>query len=750
MVNKKKYKLANLDTGQIIVLDGLEDNVEPRNWQDSEFTYKRSVKTLTETKTYSKNLEFTLNGAKFMRDAYFFKDVEAKVQLFEIRFHPITAVEYEYFIGDFDFSKYKSEATFVSCALSVGGLSKLISSKGGNKFELDRTTDINGEEISELRYKTFEGINRPLFLNSLAETNEIDNYSTSFRMRFGSQRYLGYYSLPLELKYESDDSFTGVPNDFFSWTAVKTTAAIPYFFFDSLENNRTQLFYYNSDRDKTLNVTFDLDFNAIFKRNNNLEENFGSLALITFKGGEEPVFNPTTDQISSFSSLVNNANYNELISLNSLVNGSSRNVKYNQTLKLEIEKGDSLGLFVVGGGEFDQFSGAAVLELDFRDIKCSIEVNENSKVIDIPRNAEFVFNNDAGDRLLEILTGEKGKYRSDFFSSGDYQYTGITSGAKIRSLNDGKISTSLKDFLSNTNCAYFTGYNTEFVNGKEILVHEELPYFFRPETVIKIPKQVSNVKRSVANDFIFSTLKLGYKKPSGDNLYEEVQGLNEYNTINEYLTPITINNKEYNKTSPYRADSEGKELTYRQHQTVNPTGDYRTDNDIFNLDLKPSDSGIYKERVYSDDLEELPKNVFSPDTATGLRITPYNILEKHSLLFNNAYTKFDNQYIRYTSSIGNSSLITKKTGEEEKAENGDYKVNELKSPIFVSQWVTFEYPLDFDLLNMVNGKTLVNNKEIPNTYFKVEFINEFNQKEYGYLFELKPNKEGKWKILKAV
>jgi len=39
---------------------------------------------------------------------------------------------------------------------------------------------------------------------------------------------------------------------------------------------------------------------------------------------------------------------------------------------------------------------------------------------------------------------------------------------------------------------------------------------------------------------------------------------------------------------------------------------------------------------------------------------------------------------------------------------------------------------------------------VPNYYGKVQFINEYGQKEYGYLIELKPNKEGKWKLLKAI
>ena len=122
------------------------------------------------------------------------------------------------------------------------------------------------------------------------------------------------------------------------------------------------------------------------------------------------------------------------------------------------------------------------------------------------------------------------------------------------------------------------GYNIEVVKGKQTLVHEPLEYFFRPETKIFIPEQVSKLKRSVAKEFTYSTIKTGYKKPSGDNLYEEVNGLNAVNVSNEYTSPITRVQKDYNIESPYRADSEGKELTLRQSIQINPTGDYRADN----------------------------------------------------------------------------------------------------------------------------------------------------------------------------
>ena len=747
MYNRKQYKLVNLDNGNIIILDGQDNNVEPRNWDQADYTYKRSTKTLAETRVYSKDLEFTMNGAKFLRDAYLTYDVEAKVQMFEIRFNPRTSVPYEYFIGEFDFNTFTDEITFVSVAFDTDGLNKLLKTKGNNKLELDRKTDINGDEISDLIYNEFEVVNRPLFLNSLLETSEEESFSNSFRMRFGDDYRYGFFSIPFDTTFESDDSVSGIPNGLFN--VIGATRNVDLFLnFDPLKNNILQLFYYNSDRDKQIDVTFNIELDGIFKRNNNLEEHFCELALVTFKGGENPVFQVPNNTIVSPQQLNDLDDYKSLLNINSLAQGTSQNISYNETLRLNIQKGDSLGLFIIGGGEFNVFVGASALDLDFDNIKSSIELKENSLVDDLPRKAQFIFNKKVGERLSECLTGEV-RYKSNFFTSGDFKLTGLTTGKKIRGFDDSKITTSWKDFSENSQYLYSMGWNIEFYRGQQIIRHEKLNYFFRPETVVKIPNQVNKVKRTVANDFIYSTLTYGYKKPSGDNLYEEVQGLNEYNTKNEYLTPITTSEKEFDAVSPYRADSEGKELTVRQHKKVNPTGDYRTDNDLFNIDLKESGTEIYKERIWSDDFEELPKNIFSPETATGLRLTPSSMLERNAWLTNNAYTKFNTKSIRYASTIGNSDLITKKVGESEKAENQDFVINQLENPIFVSQWIEFEYPLDFDLLETVNSTKFVNGENIPNTYFKVEFINEFNQKEYGYLFELKPNKEGKWKLLKA-
>ena len=52
-------------------------------------------------------------------------------------------------------------------------------------------------------------------------------------------------------------------------------------------------------------------------------------------------------------------------------------------------------------------------------------------------------------------------------------------------------------------------------------------------------------------------------------------------------------------------------------------------------------------------------------------------------------------------------------------------------------------------MQQVEGTTEILGKKIPNFYGLVEFMNNDGQLEKGFLFSLKPNGAGKWKILKS-
>lgn len=757
---QRLYKLVNLDSNEELVLDGTGTNNEPKNWEDSERTIKKSTKNFSITTELSKKLEFTGSGARFLMNAYNIKGIEARVKMDEYRFNPKTDVSYIYSVGDFNFSKYSSEKNIVNIPFESGTLNALIKAKINDKFELNRTESIDGIAIPDLVTSEFAGINRALDLKSLLETGEDNNSYNDFKLDntiLDRSRYR-FYPIPLSVTYESDDNVLSVVPDQFNnydfsniggplYTEISPETPV-------LDGISAQSFYFNSERDRTINVSGSLNI-SIKKIEDTIGENRHlSLRFAKLKGDDNPFIEfpiipysevNTGSKFPEFDFFKTIANFNDAY----LYNEVNFNEQFNEEISLL--KGESLFLFIFGGGNFFiNESTPTELEFNFSNIECSINITELSVRNDINRRTKCVRNNEVGRTLMGLINGDKDTYKSEFFESSDFKNTAITNGKLIRGFDELDITTSLKEFFDNSNSLFNMGYNIEVINGKETLVHEPLRHFFRSQTIIEITEQVNKVKRTPALEFVYSTIKSGYKKPSGDNLYEEVNGLNEFNTINEYTTPITREVKDYSIESPYRADSEGKELTFRQSIVEFPTSDYRTDKTIFNLDLKESGTSVFEERTWQDDYEEAPKNVFSPDTVTGLRLTPFRNMSRHFWFLNSAFTKFTDKYIRYANTRGNSDLITKKAGEVEIAENGNYQINSLENAIFVNEWIEFEYPLTFDLLQQVNGVTEVNGRKIPNTYFKISFINEFNKKESGYLFDLKPSKQGKWKLLKAL
>lgn len=709
---RREYKLVNTDNGNSIILDGKGTASEPKNWDNSEIQLKRSTKNFSITTIYSKDLEFTGDGAKFLASAYDVNGVEANVKLYEYRYDTPESVPYVYSVGNFDFTEFIKEKNIVKVPLNSGGLNSLIKSKLNDKLELTRTESLTGKSLPNLNINRFGAVNRPLFLDSLLETSEFDRENEQIQVVGDNERKS--INVPLSIIYESDDN---------------VVSSIPNQIDDSPGSGLvSSFFYYNNNIDKVFN----------------LDIKYSSKVFIGVAGTPDGEVFLSLTRYDQTLNVIERIFLKQYVSVNNNISDNI-NVSYSNP-NFELKQGESLAL----QWRIESFNDLSALTLKTTEINSSVRIQENSLRTDLPRQFNFIFNNDTGKRLLNIINDDPETYYSDFFESSGFKLTGLSSGKWIRGFSDDKIKMSLREYLDNCNSVFNMGYNIEVVNGKETLVHEPLKYFFRPEVKIKIPQQVNNVKRTVAKEFIYSNIKSGYKKPSGDNLYEEVNGLNEYNTSNEYITPITKIQQDYDIESPFRADSEGKELTIRKSIQEFPTEDYRSDNTIFNLDLKDIGTGIYAERTWQDDYEEEPKNVFSPDTATGLRITPFRNLQRHFWFLNSAFTKFTQKYIRYSSTRGNSDLITKKQNEVEYSENGDYQINSLENAIFVSEWVEFEYPVNSELLNMVNGFTNVGGRNIPNIYFKIEFINEYNKKEYGYIFDFKPLKEGKWKILKAL
>jgi hypothetical protein len=697
-----KYKMISLDNNST-----LELLTDPKNWNEAEKTLKRSTKTYGVYTELSKNLEFSQDGADFLRVQYEVYDIEARVILEEYRIYPNQDGFYLHSSGTFDFSGYSSDKNYVKIPFKSGGLNAEIKAQLREKFELERIESLNGVELSEFTTKTVALTSRQILFVSQFQTPE--NYED-----LGFNNTVPYRTPFLNVLSNSDvDNIRPVVQEI-----VPYTAGSP----DVLNFEEGNYFYGESDVSKTVNVTGNLDFKI------------RSGATVAAS-----VYIYVTDNN-------NNVSQEIVIYQSGFVNNQQFVIDINETINLVED--DNMALVIVGYSSQTQSNS-------IKYNKSTLTVTEDS--IRPDSNSKFNFMHEVGDRLMQIITGQQNKFYSEFYGrtdlgydeDGEFSKTALALGFWIRKFDDEKIEVSLKDFLETSNSIHNTGYGIETINGEEQIVVEDLKYFFQNEVGIVLTEQVSNVRRKAVSDMYYANMSYGYKKPKDDRMYEEAMGLDEYNTNTSYTNPITRVDKKYDKVCKYRADAYGKEFARRKPKLNFPEQDTRYDKDIFILDLKDGLGDAYLERIWSDDYEVLPTGVFSPETATNLRLTPYRNSQRHEWFYGSGLVKFPEKFVRFANSLGNSELVTKKVGEVAKAENGNNQINTLQYPKFSNQWIEFEYPVDYFVNEMIYGTTEINGRQVPNYYCKLEFINEFGQKEYGYLFTLKPNGNGNWKVLKA-
>ena len=719
-----RYKFINNDTGAILDLNKRE-SADPINWDNSEKTLKRSSKNFGVVTELSKDLEFTKEAKEFLDTAYVVRGIKANVTMQEWRNFPDKDGTYLHSTGLFDFSDYKWDKLRTKIPFKTGGLNAQIKAQLKEKFEMERLESITGATIDSLPKIDFN-----LSARQILRLSELKSepYETSQYYGDVSNSYPEILNITPLMSLVSDSDSANLQQVVLEPVGL-TISGAPIL--DRLNLEQGNCFYFNSDLAKTITATIDIDVEL----SGSYDSRVCFVALIKTDSNFNRIAHP------------NEVLYDD----GSLINGTLL-LKVNTTISIDLAQNENLSLVVFA--DVFRNSGVANAQIRYYPKPITINISEDSTFSDTPTKA--VRFHEVGEKLMQIITGKKKAFYSEFFgrkdlgyaNNGDFANVAFSLGFWIRQFFDKNLQFSLSDYLETANAIFNTGYGIEMINGKETLVLEDLKYFFQEEIGIVLPNQVSNVEREVATEFYNSSIEIGYEKPDGDILYQEAMGLDEYNGKRGFTQPITRVDTTFKKISKARADRYGIEFARRKPKESFPEQDTRYDSSAFLFDLI-DEIGQFRERLWQDDYETAPTGVYSPETATNLRLTPFRNLERHGWFFGSGLQKFQTDKIRFSNSTLKSKLTTKKTSEVARSENGDILVSDLKRPRFIPEWVTFDYKVDFAINEMVYGKTNANGRMIPNYYFKIQFINELGLTEYGYLFELKPNKEGKWKILTA-
>lgn len=229
----------------------------------------------------------------------------------------------------------------------------------------------------------------------------------------------------------------------------------------------------------------------------------------------------------------------------------------------------------------------------------------------------------------------------------------FTSGTAIRELTTPKIKISFKDLFDTFNAIDDVGFGADM----GVYRLENKYVFARNVETVNIGKlKQGGYQMEIAEELVGNVVRIGYN----DGNTENVDGLQEYNSGQQYALPTSRIQKEINWVSPVRADQYGIEkLRVDFNITKQSTSDTSGDNDTFMIDCY-FDGNNYRPILGSS--YDSVTGLSFPLTAYNLRLTPKQNLLRHGAYLASILDRMNGRFIEFASAEKNADLITVMNG----------------------------------------------------------------------------------------
>jgi hypothetical protein len=368
------------------------------------------------------------------------------------------------------------------------------------------------------------------------------------------------------------------------------------------------------------------------------------------------------------------------------------------TINITLNPGDKLYLYLfINLLNSNTYTSFVITE----DADCFFDISLHSLCDPSPAKTYLI--HESGSRILENITNNQLRFRSDYYGRTDsqpYNYTAdgcgglrtLSNGLQIRQavLQDGsvpKVFTSFKDFIESLNAIDCIGYGLE---GNDVRV-EPVEYFYN-NTVIFVADGVDGYEKPIRTDRVYKTFIFGYDKYET----ESTNGLDAIHTKREYRLQISSVDNKLEKLSKIIADGYAIEVTRRK---FGKTEDWRYDQNIFMLCLKRAGSDL----IVDQNNISSPANIFDPATVINYAISPIRNGLRWFKWLVQGIRDYTQTALRFSSGEGNyvakGKLTTGCINEAAViAENDIISVNSYgtsydPAPFIVPERVSFTYPL---------------------------------------------------------
>ena len=642
------------------IIDGVKTVLDtpPINEGEIERTITRSEKSNSIALDVLQDVEFVKEARKTVLAQ---QDLKGSGGTFKyILQEDVNGTDETVYEGFIDLSTIKETKTTAKCSFRSNEIDARFRNNITQSFELDRTTDIDGNILPILETKTMLYKLRKIFLRSELELRESKLY-------FETGIYAG--ACPTLTKtISSDPNIGGV---------FQNTAGHVGVFggFDPPSPQEAQFFYFNNDRERTLQIRFDVDFDWKFN-NNGIVDGYGDPVTISIR-----VVKMNYDEITQDLTYIEEIIVEEFTRTGDQVHNITYTspVDGNYTLQL----GDCLCAMV--------YENNGVAGYTFTPYKWNMFIEEDSFYepdLEEEMYIEGITLYDAFERVCMIMGHDIG-FKSDHITN-KWKNVFLASGENLRHvLFEGDkppiLTTSFEELYDFAFYIDPVGYDI-VINGKDkyIEVEDIANYYDNSETIdlgeVEVVSETTNIKK------VFKKIMLGGTE-SGTN--EEISGIFVTNAVTEYGLPITDLGEVYDATHRYITDCNESEIQFRLQYSRNPDLDAKRDGNVFAYNCNyNSTSDLYIVRESTEDFDSID-GVYSPETTYNLVWTPLNCLLRHGKNFRQEFFAdvYDGKGTDFFTSVGNTELITEVLGGDPLKESDSVLLTALDSAMYSAKAV---------------------------------------------------------------
>ena len=299
------------------------------------------------------------------------------------------------------------------------------------------------------------------------------------------------------------------------------------------------------------------------------------------------------------------------------------------------------------------------------------------------------------EHIVRTITDQEDVFRSEFFGRTDtstvYAQDGegsllfITNGNFIRQTDNRSLFANWQDAFDSLNAIYCLGWGFEtLANGQQVLRCEPKSYFYDKNTTALEVTELEQLEFFVDTSLLYSNVVVGY--PELESI-DQINGVDEFNTERTFVSPLTNVSQELDIRSQFRAS--GFEIE-NQRRLIESTNDSQLDDETFVIVVKRSGGGFVVEQ--GNDFQNVT-NVFDPDSAYNLRITPARNFRRWANILSSSILRSSNKTFAFTAGEGNYLVSSTLPGEQPVAENGDVTFTNSQALFFPEKYrMTIKYP----------------------------------------------------------